>query len=106
MGHQVRNSQDSILTISPGNTQSSSRIGYPGRRTPAPGHVSQNRFPSMVLSHSPGVLILLATPARTTSHSEPTMLELESGGGEQTHSRWNMAIGVERSIVAKAWSLM
>jgi len=50
MGHKVRNSQASILTITPGNTQSSSRIGYPRRRTPPPVHISQNGSPSGVLS--------------------------------------------------------
>jgi len=106
IGHEVRNSQASILTITPGNTQSSSRIGYPGRRTPALVHISQNRFPSVVLSRSPAVLNSLATPAITPSHSEPTTPELESGGGERPSSRRNMAIGLERSILAKACSLM
>jgi len=98
IGHEVCNSQASILTITPGNTQSSSRIGYPGGRTAAPVHISQNHFPSVVLSRSPAVLNLLATPAITPSHSEPTTPELESGGGEGPSSRRNMAIGLERSV--------
>jgi len=106
IGHEVRNSQASILTITPGNTQSSSRIGCPEWRTPAPVHISQIRFPSVVLSRSPAVLNWLATPAITPSHSEPTMLELESGGGERPRSRGNMVIGLECSILAKASSLM
>jgi len=106
IGHEVRNSQASILTITPGNTQSSSRIGYPRWRTPAPVHISQNRFPSVVLSRSPAVLNWLATLAITPSHSEPTTPELESGGGERPSSRRTMAIGLERSILAKACSLM
>jgi len=35
IGHEVRNLQASILTITPGNTQSSSRIGYPEHRIPS-----------------------------------------------------------------------
>ena len=42
--YEVHNSQASILTITPGNTQSSRRISYPGRRTPALVHISQNHF--------------------------------------------------------------
>jgi len=106
IGHKVHNSQASILTITPGNTQSSSRIGYPGRRTPAPVHISQNGFPSVVLSGLPAVLNSLAIPAITPSHSEPTTPELESGGGERPSSRRNMAIGLERIILAEASSLM
>ena len=60
----------------------------------------------MVLSDSPAVLNSLATPAITPSHSEPTKPELESGGGERPHSRRILAIGLERSMVAKACSLM
>jgi len=104
--HEVRNSQALILTITPGNTQSSSRIGYPGRRTPAPVHISKNRFPSVVLSRSPAVLNLVATPAITPSHSGPTMPELECGGRERPSSGWNMPIGLERSILAKGCSQM
>jgi len=106
IGHEVRNLQASILTIPPGNTQSSSRIGYPGRKTPAPVHISQNRFPSVVLSRSPAVLNSLATPAITPTHSEPTTPELESGGRERHSSRWDMAIGLECSILAKACCLI
>jgi len=106
IGHEVPNSQALILTITPGNTQSSSRIGYPGRRTPAPVHISQNGYPSVVLFCSPAVLNSLATLAITPSGSEPTTPELESGGGEQPSSRRTMAIGLERSILAKAYSLM
>jgi len=106
IGHEVRNSQASILKIIPVNTQSSGMIDYPERRTPAPVHISQNGFPSVVLSRSPAVLNSLATPAITPSHSKPTTPELESGGGEWPSSRRNMAIGLERSILAKACSLM
>lgn len=106
IGNEFRNSQPSILTITPGNTQSSSRmIAYPVRRTPAPVHVSQNRFASAVLSRSPAVLNQLATPAITSSHSDQ-IPELDSRGGERTSSRRNMAVGLERSILAKACSLM
>jgi len=106
IGHDVRSSQASILTITHEDTQSSTRIGYPGQGILAPVPISQNRFPSVVLSGSPAVLNSLATLAIPPSHSEPTMLELESGGGEWTISRRNMAIGLERSMLAKACSLM
>lgn len=107
IGHEFLNSQPSILTITPGNTQSSSRsISYPGRRAPAIVRVSQNRSTSAVLSRSPAVLNPLATPAITPSHSGATTPELDSGGGERTSSRRNIAVGLERSILAKACSLM
>jgi len=100
-------SQRSILTITPGNTQSSSRrISYPRWRTPAPVLVSQNGYTSAIPSRSPTVLNLLATPAITSSHPDPTMLELNSGGGQQASSRRNMATGLERSILARACDLM
>ena len=106
--HGFYNSQPSILTITPGNTQSSSRrMGYPRRRTPAPELLSQNRFTSAVLSRSSTLLNSLATPAITPSHSDPETPELEGGeGGTRTSSRRNMAVGLERSILAKACSLM
>jgi len=106
IGHEVRNSQASIVTITPGNTQNSCRIGYPGWRTPAPVHIVQNRFSSVVLSCSPAVLNSLATLAITPSHSEPTTPKLESGGGERPSRRPDMAIGLEHSILAKGCSLM
>jgi len=88
IGHEFLSSQPSILTITPGNTQSSSRrISYPGRRTPAPVRVSQNCYTSAIPSRSPTVLNLLATPAITPSHPDPTMLELDSAGGQQASSR-------------------
>jgi len=85
---------------------SSGRIGYPGQRTPAALHISQNYFPSVVLSLSPAVLNSLATPAITPSHAELTTPELESGGGERPSSRSTMATGLECSILAKACPLM
>ena len=56
IGHEVRNSQAPIVTITPENTRSSSRIGYPGRRTLALVHICHHRYPSVVLSHCPAVL--------------------------------------------------
>jgi len=82
IGREFLSSHRSILTITPGNPQSSSRrISYPGWRTPAPVRVSQNGYTSAIPSHSPTVLNLLAMPAITPSHPDPTMLELNSGGG-------------------------
>jgi len=106
-GREFLSSQRSIPTITPGNTQSSSRrISYPGRRTPAPVPVSQNGYTCAIPSCSPTVLNLPATPAITPSHSDPTMLELDSGGGQQASSRRNMATALARSILARARDLM
>jgi len=100
-------SQCSILTITPGNTQSCSRrMSYPGRRIPAPVRVSQNGYTSAIPSRWPTVSNLLATPAITPSHPDPTMLELDSGGEQQASSRRNMATGLERRILARAHDLM
>jgi len=109
IGREFLSSQRSILTITPGDTHSSSwTISYPGRRTPAPVRVSQNGYTSAIPSRSssPTVLNLLATPAITPSHPDPTMLELDSGGGQQASSRGNMATGLERGILASARDLM
>jgi len=107
IGREFLSSQRSILTITPGNSQNSSRrSSYPGRRTPARVRVSQNGYTSAILSRSPGVLNLLATPAITPSHPDPTMLELDSGGGQQASSRRNMGTGLEHSILTRACDLM
>jgi len=107
IGCEFLSSQRSILTLTPGNTQSSSRrISYPGRRTAAPVRVSQNGYTSAIPSRSPTVLNPLVTPAITPSHPDSTMLELDSGGGPQASSRRNMATGLERSILARARDLM
>jgi len=107
MGRKFLSSQCSILTITSRNSQSSSRrISYPGRRTPAPVRVSQNGYTSAIPFHSPTVLNLLATPAITPSHPDPTMLELDRGGGHQASSRRNMATRLEPSILARACDLM
>jgi len=108
-GHKFLSSQRSILTITPGNTQTSSRrISYPRRRTlaPVPHGVSQNGYTSAIPSGSPTVLNPLATPAIIPSHPDPTMLELDSGGEQQASSRRNMATGLERSILARGRDLM
>ncbi|PUU73531.1 hypothetical protein B9Z19DRAFT_1134999 [Tuber borchii] len=60
----------------------------------------------MVLPHPLAVPNLLVIPAITPSHSELTTPELEGGGGERTSSGWNMAVGLELSILAKACSLI
>ena len=107
IGREFLSSQHSILTISSGNTQSSSRrISYPGRRTPAPVRICQNGYTSAIPSRSPTVLNPLAMPPITQSHPDPTMLELDSGGGRQASSRRNMAKGLEHSIRARARDLM
>ena len=106
IGHEVRNSQALILTITPGNNQSRSTIGYPGRKTAAPVDISQKCFLSVFHSRSPEDLTLLATQAITPRHSRPTMPELKGGGGERPSSRRNMDIALERSILGKAVFLM
>ena len=103
---EFHSSQHSILTITPDNTQNSSRrISYPGRRTSAPLHVSQNRFTSAIPTHSLIVLNLLEMPAITPSQPDPTMPELDSRQQEAS-SRQNMTTGLERTIVAKARDMM
>jgi len=103
MGHKFPSSQPSILTIAPGNTQSSSRrISYPRRRIPAPGRVCQNGSTSAIPFRSPTVLDPLPTLAITPSHPDPTMLQLDSRGGQQASRRRNMATGLVRRILARA----
>jgi len=100
IGREFLSSQPSILTITPRNTQSPSRrICYPGRRIPVSVRISQNGYTSAIPSCSPTVLNLLATPAITPSHPDPTMLELDSRGEQQASSRRNMATGLERSFL-------
>ena len=55
-----REPQPSILTVTPGHTQSSGRelgIGYPRRRAPVPVRVSQNRFTPAIRSRPPTALV-------------------------------------------------
>ena len=94
IGREFHNSQRSILTITPGNTQNfSRRISYPGRRTSAPVHGSQNRFTSAIPAHSPTVLNPLEMPAITPSQPDPTIPELDSRE-QQVTSRRNMGTGL------------
>ena len=99
--------QPTILTVTPGRTQSSGRgIDYPRRRAPVPVHVSQNPITPAILSRPPTTLGPLETPAITPSHSGPTTPELDNAGEQHSRSRRNMATGLERSIVLKARDLM
>jgi len=109
IGHEFLSLQRSILTITPGNTQSSSRgISYPEGRTPAPVRVSHNGYTCPIRSCLPTFLnpSLLATPAIILSHLDLTMLELDSRGEQLASSRQNIATGLERSILAGARDLM
>jgi len=106
IGREFLSSQGSILTITPGNTQNSSRrISYPGRRTSAQVRVSQNCCTSAIPSRSPTDFNPLAMPVITPSHPDPTVRELDSGG-QQGSSRRNMATGLERTIVGRSRDLM
>ena len=65
--------------------------------------VSQNCNPAF-LSRLPAAP--LGTPLLTQTQSDPTMREFDNGSGQQTSSRRNVAIGLERSILVKALDLM
>ena len=104
--NEFLSSQPSIITITPGHTQTSGgRVSYHKRRTPAPIRVSQNRMPAF-LSQLPTALNPLATPVLTQTESDPTMREFDDRSGQQTSSSRNVAVGLERSILVKACDLM
>ena len=106
IGRVFLSSQRSILTITPGNTQNSSRrISYPGRRMSAQVPVSQNGCTSSIPSRSPTDFNPLAMSVITTSHPIPTVRELDSGA-QQSSSRRNMATGLGRTILARSCDLM
>src|ERR1700759_3751056 len=100
--NEFLSSQPSIITITPGHTQTSGgRVSYQERRTPAPIRVSQNRTPAF-LPRLPAALNPLATPVLTQTQSDPTMREFDNGSGQRTSTRRNVAVGLERSILVKA----
>ena len=104
--NEFLSSRPSIITITSGHTQpSGGRVGYHERRTLAPIPVSQNRTP-LFLSRLPAPLNPLATPVLTQTQSDPTMREFHEGSGQQTRSGWNVAVGLELSILVKARELM
>ena len=104
--NEFLSSQPSIITITPGKSQTSSgRASYQERRTSAPIRVSQNRM-SAFLSQLPAALNPLETPVLTQPQSDPTRGEFDNGSGQRTSSRRNVAIGLERSILVKACDLM
>ena len=99
-------SQRSIITITPGHTQTSAgRVSYQEQRTPAPIRVSRNRTPAF-LRRLPSALNPLATPVLTQTKSDPAMREFDNGSGQWTSSRRNVAVGLECSIQVKAHDLM
>jgi len=103
--HEFLSSQRSILTITDGNTQNSSRrISYPRRRSCAQVRVSQNCFTSAIPSRSPTDLNPLAMLVITPSHPDSTVWELDSGG-QSASSRRNMATGLAHSILARSRDL-
>jgi len=104
--NEFPSSQPSIITITPGHSQTSGgRASYQERRTLAPIRVSQNRTPAF-LSRLPAALNPLAIPVLTQTQSDPTMREFDNGSGQRTSSRLNVAVGLERSILVKARDLM
>jgi len=106
IGREFLGSERSIMTIIPGNTENSiRRISYPGRRMSAQVRVSQNGCTSAIPSGSPTDLNPLAMPVITSSHADPMVRELDSGG-QQASSRRNMATGLERPILARSLDLM
>jgi len=71
--HEFLSSQPSIITITPGHSQTSrGRATYQERRTLAPIRGSQNRMPAF-LCRLPAALNPLATPVLTQTQSDPTM---------------------------------
>jgi len=106
IGREFLSSQRAILTITPENTQNSSRrIGYPRGRTSAQLRVSQNGCTSAIPSCSSRDFNPLAMPVITPSLPDPIVRELDSGG-EQASSWRNMATGLECSILARSGELM
>jgi len=100
--NEVLSSQPSIITITPGHSQTSGgRARYQERRTLAPIRVSQNRTPAFLLP-LPAALNPLATPVLTQTLSDLTMREFDNGSGQRTSSRRHVAVGLERSILVKA----
>jgi len=106
IGREFLSSQRSIRTITPGNTQNSSRrISYPGWRTSAQVRVSQNGCTSAIPSRLPTDFNPLAMPVITPSHPDPTVREIDSAG-QQASSRRNMANGLARTILARSRDMM
>ena len=100
--NEFLSSQRSIITITPGNSQTSGRrASYQERRTPAPIRVSQNCTPAF-LSQLPSALNPLAKPVLTQTQSGPTMREFDDRSGQRTSSRRKVAVGLERSMLVKA----
>ena len=83
IGNEFPSSQPSILTITPGHTQASSRrISYLEWRTPAPIQASQNSDTPAILSRVPAAVNMFATPVLTQRQLDPRMRELDNGSGE------------------------
>jgi len=88
MRREFLSSQRTILTITPSNTQNSSRrISYPGWRTSAQVRVGHNGCTSAIPSRSPTDLNPLAMPVITLYHPDPTVRELDSGGQQASRRR-------------------
>jgi len=106
IGRGFLSSQRSILTITPGNTQNSSRrISYPGRRTSAHVRVSQNGCTSAIPSRWPTDFNPPTIPVITPSHPDPTVRELDTRG-RQASSRRNMPTGLVHTSLDRSRHLM
>jgi len=106
IGCEFLSSQRSMLTITPWNTQSSSRrISYPRRRRSAQVQVSQTGFTSDIPPHTLTYLNPLAMPMITPSHQDPKGRQLDSGE-QQASTRPNMATRLEHPILGRSCALM
>ena len=104
--NEFLSSQPSIITITHGHSQTSGRrASYQERRTLAPIRVCQHRTPAF-LHRLPAALNPLGTPVLNQTRSDPTMREFHNGSGQRTSSRRDVPVGLERSILVKAWDLM
>jgi len=101
--HQSTGSQRSILTVRATPTESlDRRIGYPRRKTPGVGPITQNP----PTSGRPAVLRTVSnvpvTAIPTPTHSGRATPEFDGTGLHVTRSRRNTAVGIELIIQTKA----
>jgi len=106
IGCEFLSSQRSMLTITPGNTQNSSRrMCYPKPRRSAHVQVSQTGCTSAIPPGTLTDLNPLAMPMITPRHQDPKGRQLDSGE-QQASTRRNMATRLEHTIGARSCDLM